>query len=705
MSSVVVIGGGVAGIQAALDIAGHGIHVHLVEREPTIGGHMAQLDKTFPTNDCSMCILSPKMVDVARHPNITIHTCTEVESIEGEVGKFPVTLKKSPRYIDEVACTGCGDCILVCPVEVYNRFDAGVGVRKAIYKPHAQVVPDIVIKDAEHCIECGLCYDICGPDAIRRKDEEKVFTIDAASILITTGYTVFDACNKSQFGHLNLPDVITSLELERMINASGPTGGKIRRLSNGEIPKSHRLHPVRGFPGHEYRTAVLLVLSAACRPSRMPCSSRRRTPAWTSRSVTWTSGHIGKGYEEYLERAKALGIRFLRGMPSDVLADRNGMILQVENSETSEVQVIHPDLVVLSVGICPADKTAEMAEKFRIPRGRDRVHQTGQRCRGYGCHPAPGHLYRRHCNGGKGYPGQRGIGGFCGNAGIYRCSQDAIRVNESRTLWWDASLGGIRYVEQTLLPTEYRIIDCTDVDRLATAIRRLEIRGLPLLVLPGHMVLHWQHSAARQRIYPAFLAQVRKDAEMLRSTRPTAINLAWGIDRVMAKMSAEKDVHTARAVALAEAEQIAAEDTACCHAIGTHGATLLPDTCTVLTHCNAGALACSSWGTALGVIRSAVKAGKKVNVISCETRPLLQGATAHVMGTVTGRDPGDRDHGFHGSPFHAHEQDRCRDCRCGPDHRKMRSSTRSGPTCMRSVPVTTRSRSMSQHRSQPSILH
>src|SRR5512145_883258 len=152
MSNVVVIGAGVAGIQAALDIAGHGIHVDLIEREPTIGGHMAQLDKTFPTNDCSSCILSPKMVDVSRNPDITIHTCTEVEGISGDVGNFTVTLKKHPRYIDESTCTGCGDCILVCPVEVYNRFDAGVGVRKAIYKAHPQVIPDVVMKDAEHCI-------------------------------------------------------------------------------------------------------------------------------------------------------------------------------------------------------------------------------------------------------------------------------------------------------------------------------------------------------------------------------------------------------------------------------------------------------------------------------------------------------------------------------------------------------------------------
>ncbi len=178
MGDVIVIGAGIAGIQAALDIADHGIHVHLIEREPSIGGHMAQLDKTFPTNDCSMCILSPKMVDVARHPHITIHTCTEVEKIEGEVGHFLVTVKKHPRYIDETACNACGDCVLICPVEVYNRFDAGIGVRKAIYKPHPQAVPDLVVKDPEHCIECGLCYDVCGPDAIKREDTEQVMTIE-----------------------------------------------------------------------------------------------------------------------------------------------------------------------------------------------------------------------------------------------------------------------------------------------------------------------------------------------------------------------------------------------------------------------------------------------------------------------------------------------------------------------------------------------
>jgi len=366
MGNVVVIGAGITGIQAALDIAGHGIHVHLIEREPSIGGHMAQLDKTFPTNDCSMCILSPKMVDVARHPYITVHTCTEVESIEGEVGHFKVILKKHPRYIDEVACTGCGDCIEICPVEVYNRFDAGIGVRKAIYKPHPQVVPDIVIKDPEHCIECGLCYDSCGPGAVLRDDDEKTIEIGAASILITTGYAVFDAGRKSQFGHLILPDVVTSLELERMINASGPTGGKIKRLSDGRIPESMVFVQCVGSRdmtiGRPWCSCVCCMQAL-----KNAMLIKEKNPQMDIIICYMDIRSYGKGYEEYFERAKALGIRFLRGMPSDVLADRNGMILQVEDSETGEVQVLHPGLVVLSVGIGPSDKTAGIASKLGIP--------------------------------------------------------------------------------------------------------------------------------------------------------------------------------------------------------------------------------------------------------------------------------------------------------------------------------------------------
>jgi heterodisulfide reductase subunit A2 len=366
MGNVVVIGAGIAGIQAALDIANHGIHVDLVERDPSIGGHMAQLDKTFPTNDCSMCILSPKMVDIQRHPLITMHTCAEVEKIEGEVGHFLVTIKKHPRYVDESACNGCGDCIQICPVEVYNRFDAGVGVRKAIYKPHLQVVPDIVIKDPEHCIECGLCYDACGPNAIKREDTERELTIDASSIVITTGYSTFDAMNKSQFGYLVLPDVITSLELERMINASGPTGGKLKRLSNGAVPKS--IVFIQCVGSRDMGINRPWCSCVCCMQAiKNAILIKEKNPDIDVTICYMDIRSYGKGYEEYFERAKALGVIFLRGMPSDVQANKSGMTMQVENSETSEVLVLHPDLIVLSIGIGPSEKSGLIAQQMGIP--------------------------------------------------------------------------------------------------------------------------------------------------------------------------------------------------------------------------------------------------------------------------------------------------------------------------------------------------
>jgi methylthioribose-1-phosphate isomerase len=199
-------------------------------------------------------------------------------------------------------------------------------------------------------------------------------------------------------------------------------------------------------------------------------------------------------------------------------------------------------------------------------------------------------------------------------------------VNSPFTIWWDKKTGSIGYIDQTRLPDEERIVECRNVRRLAKAIQRLEIRGAPALGVAGAFGVALAASVCRKKTLAPFLATIARDAELLRSTRPTAVNLGWGIDHVLDTIRDAPDVAAAQELALSMAEKIFLEDTASCYAIGGHGASLLPDTCTILTHCNAGALACSSWGTALGVIRSAVKAGKQVRVIACETRPLLQGA-------------------------------------------------------------------------------
>ena len=378
--TALVLGGGIAGITAALDLANHGIFVHLIEKEPSIGGHMAMLDKTFPTNDCSMCILSPKMVEAERHPLIQIHTCTELIGVTKHDGvlesakesratgdRFSIELLRHPRYVNEAECTGCGDCTEVCPVEVYNQFDAGVGVRKAIYKPHSQVVPNVSIRDSEHCIDCRLCYSVCGKNAVLEDSEdspESIF-LSVGAIIVAVGYETFDPRALAQYHYLFAPDVITSLEFERLINAGGPTFGSVRRLSNGEKPKEIVFIQCVGSRntaiGRPYCSCVCCMYAI-----KNAMLIKEKSPDTIVRILYMDTRAYGKGYEEFYERAVQLGVEFVRGLPGEIYPEDGSVVIHLENTETGEMMRLSPDLVVLSVGMQPIETQEQIASILGI---------------------------------------------------------------------------------------------------------------------------------------------------------------------------------------------------------------------------------------------------------------------------------------------------------------------------------------------------
>ncbi len=234
-----VIGGGIAGINAALDLAEMGFKVYLVEKKESIGGHMAQLDKTFPTLDCSICIEGPKMVDVSRHPNIEIISFADVLKVEGFVGNFKVKVRKNPRYVIEEKCTGCGECRNVCPIEYPNEWDEFMGVRKAISVPFDQAVPLVYTINRDYCIECYKCVEACGPrEAINFDQKPEEIELEVGAIIVATGYDIYKPLDDPVYGYGKYDNVITSLEFERLILAAGPTGGRVIRASDGKRPRS-----------------------------------------------------------------------------------------------------------------------------------------------------------------------------------------------------------------------------------------------------------------------------------------------------------------------------------------------------------------------------------------------------------------------------------------------------------------------------------
>jgi heterodisulfide reductase subunit A len=232
IGAVLVVGGGIGGIQSALDLANSGFKVYLVEESPAIGGRMAALDKTFPTNDCAMCTLSPKLVECGRHPNIELLTYSDLLDVQGEPGNFTATVLRRARSVDESKCTGCGICIEKCPWKAPNKFEQGLKERKAIYVPYAQAIPNIPVIDRETCTyfkngKCKACQRFCGQDAIDFTMTDKEIKLNVGSVILTPGYEAFDAKLKGEYGYGRYPNVVTSLEFERILSASGPFKGQV----------------------------------------------------------------------------------------------------------------------------------------------------------------------------------------------------------------------------------------------------------------------------------------------------------------------------------------------------------------------------------------------------------------------------------------------------------------------------------------------
>jgi len=373
--NTLVVGGGIAGIQAALELADAGHHVYLVEREPSIGGHMAQFDKTFPTLDCSACILTPKMSDVGSHPNISLLAYSEVEEVTGFVGNFHVRIKKKANYIIEEDCTGCGICIEKCPYNVIDDvFEAGIGYRKAIYRPFPQAVPKFPVIDTVACVyfergTCKACLKFCPTGAIDFEQQDTFIDIDVGNIILATGYDLFDSRRIPQYGHSRLANVFTSLEFERLCNASGPTEGKIVLRDGVTEPKSVAIIHCVGSRDNRFNSHC----SAICCMSALKFGHlvMEKTGAEVY-SFYIDMRPLSKGYEEFYNRLMEEGMHFIRGRVAEVTdaarlpGEEGKVIVQAEDTLLGKQRRIPVDMVILMAGLEPRADAKDVALKFGI---------------------------------------------------------------------------------------------------------------------------------------------------------------------------------------------------------------------------------------------------------------------------------------------------------------------------------------------------
>ena len=367
-----VIGGGIAGINAALDLANIGFKTYVVERDESIGGHMAQLDKTFPTLDCSICIEGPKMVEVSRNPNIEIISFADVVRVDGFVGNFKVHIRKNPRYVIQANCTGCGECADACPVEYPNKWEMNLGTRRAISVPFPQAVPLVFTIDKDHCIECYKCVDVCGArSAIDFEQPPEEIELEVGTITVATGFDIYYPFDDPRYGYGKYPNVITALEAERLINAAGPTGGHVIRASDGKEPHSVAFIQCvgsRDINKNEYCTGFCCMYAI-----KEAILIKEHEPDTEIYILYMDMRTPFKGFEEFYRRARELGITFIRSRPSEILEDEatNSLIIRANDTILGEPIEIEAEMVILSTAGVPNHGTDDLARVLHITRGTD----------------------------------------------------------------------------------------------------------------------------------------------------------------------------------------------------------------------------------------------------------------------------------------------------------------------------------------------
>lgn len=366
--AVLVVGGGIAGITASLNLAENGFKVYLTEKSPSIGGHVIKYPKVFPTLDCSQCILTPKMGEITRNLGITLYTLAEVKKISGVPGNFQVTISLKPRGIKAEECIACGACNRVCPIEAENEFNEGMNMRKAAYIPFPQAVPTVYTIDLENCRRCGKCQEICPTKAIDLDDKGKEIEIHVGAIILATGFKLHDLKGFGEFRYGKHPNVITSLQMERLLDVTGPTGGKLVRRSDGEkigkiayVLCAGSRDTERGVP-YCSRVCCLYAIKQAM------IARQQDTDVWIHYIDMRTPG---RRYEEFYKKAQTEGINFVRGKVTEIIPDGNHLLLKAEDTLINRIVQTRVDLVVLCPPIVPDPTTRKLADDSKVPLGED----------------------------------------------------------------------------------------------------------------------------------------------------------------------------------------------------------------------------------------------------------------------------------------------------------------------------------------------